>query len=334
MTRSVQCLVRNQSTVVADALGHILERPVYYVLDPPDGVTADSIVDYCPSLLAENPDISVSCNNFPCAVPQPKPLNVLSNTSDSWTWPKLQAVNATPCSEQCSVGRVFPSITCRNQQGQPLPWTSCGVSSQYALALNTSAPCNTAPCLVYYYATSDVRPCVMTPSSCPISSSHSASQLLALSHGADGHNTSLWQGTKSRIAQCSIFATGKAIFDAFCYNILLEPPPLVQICNSKPCVTYTLFVGPWSECSASCGVGVMRRPVACTASIVNPIGGFTVYDAPLTKCVVNATDIPLSETPCESSETCQQACDEESDCFGGASMCVMIALPGSLQCFV
>ncbi|KAL3685630.1 hypothetical protein R1sor_003652 [Riccia sorocarpa] len=77
------------------------------------------------------------------------------------------------------------------------------------------------------------------------------------------------------------------------WNCALIPVPTAyQVCNLVACSNYTIFEGPWGECSRSCGGGVQSRHVICMDSLGNTAhpdrcGGEAEFDK-LQSCNVQA----------------------------------------------
>uniref|UniRef100_A0A8D0G8S9 Papilin n=1 Tax=Sphenodon punctatus TaxID=8508 RepID=A0A8D0G8S9_SPHPU len=70
-------------------------------------------------------------------------------------------------------------------------------------------------------------------------------------------------GTQTRSVYCISYngqGSQGAVNDAECVA-LAERPHSTQACNMRQCATWSM--GPWSECSSSCGEGVQTRTVIC-----------------------------------------------------------------------
>ncbi|XP_056099929.1 thrombospondin type-1 domain-containing protein 4-like [Rhinichthys klamathensis goyatoka] len=71
-----------------------------------------------------------------------------------------------------------------------------------------------------------------------------------------------------------------------------ERPGETQSCNSGPCESHTEWVtGPWTQCSAECGVGSQHRAVVC---LMSSDEGFSVM--PAFEC--SSLDRPISQKNC------------------------------------
>ena len=64
---------------------------------------------------------------------------------------------------------------------------------------------------------------------------------------------------------------------------------LTQACNSRPCETFAVVVGAWSQCDATCGGGVRTRNFGCVSSLG--------YSAAAVKCTeaMKANSLPSFE---------------------------------------
>lgn len=81
-------------------------------------------------------------------------------------------------------------------------------------------------------------------------------------------------GTQSRSVYCVSYDGRSAqtvVSDAEC-AAFSEKPHSQQACSLRSCATWS--IGPWSECSASCGEGVQERTVSCIAETGTPIQAF------------------------------------------------------------
>ncbi|XP_069481103.1 ADAMTS-like protein 3 isoform X2 [Ambystoma mexicanum] len=68
-------------------------------------------------------------------------------------------------------------------------------------------------------------------------------------------------GTQDAIAMCLHTQTKQAANDSDC-DMAKRPPAMTQACNVKPCLP-RWHTDPWSQCSATCGVGIQTRNVHC-----------------------------------------------------------------------
>nr|XP_057923011.1 ADAMTS-like protein 1 isoform X1 [Doryrhamphus excisus] len=70
-------------------------------------------------------------------------------------------------------------------------------------------------------------------------------------------------GVQEAVVICMNKQTKEAASDQSLCVSARRPPPLLQDCKTQPCPP-RWETGQWSSCSASCGVGLMSRTVACT----------------------------------------------------------------------
>ncbi|XP_069065025.1 papilin isoform X2 [Pleurodeles waltl] len=81
-------------------------------------------------------------------------------------------------------------------------------------------------------------------------------------------------GTQSRSVYCVSYDGRSAqtvVSDAEC-AAFSEKPHSQQACSLRSCATWS--IGPWSECSSSCGEGVQERTVSCRTETGAPVQDF------------------------------------------------------------
>ncbi|XP_066491516.1 ADAMTS-like protein 3 [Tiliqua scincoides] len=78
-------------------------------------------------------------------------------------------------------------------------------------------------------------------------------------------------GTQEAIAVCRHEQTKQTVNDTLC-DSTKRPPAMTRVCNTRLCPP-RWQVGPWRQCSATCGVGIQTREAHCQlsgGSIVTP----------------------------------------------------------------
>ncbi|XP_054858272.1 ADAMTS-like protein 3 [Eublepharis macularius] len=68
-------------------------------------------------------------------------------------------------------------------------------------------------------------------------------------------------GTQEAIAVCIHEQTKQAVNNSLC-DSSRKPPAMTRVCNTRDCPP-RWQVGPWRQCSATCGVGIQTREVQC-----------------------------------------------------------------------
>uniref|UniRef100_A0A670Y9S1 ADAMTS like 3 n=1 Tax=Pseudonaja textilis TaxID=8673 RepID=A0A670Y9S1_PSETE len=68
-------------------------------------------------------------------------------------------------------------------------------------------------------------------------------------------------GTQEAIAVCLHEETKQTVNDSLC-DSSKRPPPMSHVCNTRLCPP-RWQVGPWRQCTATCGVGIQTREVHC-----------------------------------------------------------------------
>ncbi|XP_070618877.1 ADAMTS-like protein 3 [Erythrolamprus reginae] len=68
-------------------------------------------------------------------------------------------------------------------------------------------------------------------------------------------------GTQEAIAVCLHEETKQTVNDSLCDHSK-RPPPMSRVCNTRLCPP-RWQVGPWRQCTATCGIGIQTREVHC-----------------------------------------------------------------------
>ncbi|XP_041074069.1 ADAMTS-like protein 3 isoform X2 [Polyodon spathula] len=157
----------------------------------------------------------------------------------------------SPCSVTCGPGRQTRQVTCRvllsfSQTEAELPDDECEDSKP-----PTERGCNLGPC--------DGDPAVYQPS-IPL---YDDEELCDWEYeGFTSCSASCAGGKQEAVVVCLNKQERKAVGDALCDGSS-RPPEMIRICNPEPCPA-RWEVTSWSQCSASCGVGIKTRNVYCT----------------------------------------------------------------------
>ncbi|XP_075064006.1 ADAMTS-like protein 3 [Mixophyes fleayi] len=70
-------------------------------------------------------------------------------------------------------------------------------------------------------------------------------------------------GRQEAIAACLHIQTKRAVNNSLC-DVSMRPPAMTRVCNTKLCPP-RWQTGSWSQCSATCGVGIQTRDVHCSS---------------------------------------------------------------------
>ncbi|XP_063227161.1 A disintegrin and metalloproteinase with thrombospondin motifs 2-like [Bacillus rossius redtenbacheri] len=154
-----------------------------------------------------------------------------------------------PCSRSCGGGRRQRTAACRDTHtGRLAPRGRCSLLTKPAPA---AARCNTFSCEFHW------RPGPWEHCSATCGSRGSQSREVFCVHGpastSPGENPEPWRGA----ADPRLCAAAPR-------------PPAERPCNREPCPVRWL-PGEWSQCSASCGVGVEMREFRCPAPRGEPL---------------------------------------------------------------
>lgn len=228
MTRSFECYIRNESSLVVDASGRQVFAPVWYLAQPPPGVDPNNLLAYCPAPITANPIVSLPCNLFPCSLAGASP----ASQKDVAALPTALSWNSSVCTEECGSGLRYPTIGCRQPNGLPSFHSVCNEATALTVSSRVPAVCNTTRCMEYHYETTEYGSC---DSNC---SAVVAAPALAVSSHV---------GFKTRTATCVLTEDGKVLYDTYCYGILINKPITTVSCDSRPCLTYSLKVFPSLE---------------------------------------------------------------------------------------
>ncbi|XP_077919654.1 A disintegrin and metalloproteinase with thrombospondin motifs 18 [Halichoerus grypus] len=147
----------------------------------------------------------------------------------SHAWTTVQS----PCSLSCGAGYISVKAICLRDQNTQVSSSFCNARTKPATAPKI---CNAFPCPAYW-----------KPGEWSVCSQSCAG------------------GQQSRKIQCvqkKPFQKEEAVLHSLCP---VSTPTQVQACNSHACPP-EWSLGPWSQCSKSCGRGVRKREVLCQSS--------------------------------------------------------------------
>ncbi len=254
----------------------------------------------CPAnCVAANQTRTVSCSstvggNLPlsfCTVPAGLDVARSRRCPSNCLFQVLRG-NWSECSSLCGPGKQFRTVYCVSRTGREgVPPALCGNGSVPAGGLEVRD-------CVGGEASGDPALCV--PVELRVSAWSACSGLCMSIQQAPPQST--------REAQCFNRSSGLVVPTAVCAAAGYALPVLSRECNTEPCAVPTYQTGPWGVCSASCGLGVQLRSVACEDGRGQVTAG----------CPLPA---PVSQQPCFVRGACR--CVADSNCpFAGNASCV------------
>lgn len=139
-------------------------------------------------------------------------------------------------------------------------------------------------------------------------------------------------GVSTRELACYVGGERQVTLDA-CAN--LDKPPTRAPCNRGSCALvrtgvfmddephnarHVFVLGPWSECSASCGGGVARRTVTCVAALADGtssihLGGVPVPDSQCIQDLPAGLSVPSRVVSCGMAPCQDSPCSGDLDCL-------------------
>ncbi|MFT7797234.1 ADAMTS-like protein 3 isoform X1 [Arapaima gigas] len=148
-----------------------------------------------------------------------------------------------PCSATCGSGWQKRRVKCRilltfTQTEVDLPDEEC----------REERPLAERPC--------QLRSCI------GISGPHHSEQHYGWEHvGFTACSSTCAAGTQETMVRCLTKETHKIVDESFCSRFR-RPPAAIRVCNPHPCPP-RWESGPWTQCTATCGVGIQTRSVHC-----------------------------------------------------------------------
>ncbi|XP_026540931.1 A disintegrin and metalloproteinase with thrombospondin motifs 2 [Notechis scutatus] len=171
----------------------------------------------------------------------------------------------TQCSKPCGGGYQFTKYGCRRKNDLKM------IRRSYCESISKPRPirrmCNLQECSQPTWVTGDWEPC-------------------SKSCGKTGY-----QVRSVRCIQTLHDNTSRSVHTKYCSS---DRPEGKRVCNRELCPAQW-WIGPWSQCSVTCGNGTQERPVLCTTR--ENITGFCKEDRPettrlcrLPSCSKNSSD--------------------------------------------
>ncbi|XP_058011738.1 ADAMTS-like protein 3 isoform X4 [Ahaetulla prasina] len=158
----------------------------------------------------------------------------------------------SPCSASCGHGTQMRDVKCRiyltfTQAEVELPDEECEEPKPL-----TERSCHLEPC--------DADP---VPYTLPFPPSEEAGNVFYDWEyiGFTPCSATCLGGTQEAIAVCLHEETKQTVNDSLC-DSSKRPPPMSHVCNTRLCPP-RWQVGPWRQCTATCGVGIQTREVYC-----------------------------------------------------------------------
>uniref|UniRef100_A0A8R1E1V1 Ig-like domain-containing protein n=1 Tax=Caenorhabditis japonica TaxID=281687 RepID=A0A8R1E1V1_CAEJA len=173
-----------------------------------------------------------------------------SMDSNDWQAPRLVTGEWSACSSTCGTGVMSRTVECVavnpiSSAPIKLPMSECQDQEQPKL-----------------FESCEVR-------SCPLQEDAKLSEDEAPHQWRYGDWTqcsaSCLGGKQKAALKCIQVSTGKSVQWSQC-DARRRPPEKSRLCNQHPCPPFWL-TSPYSECSASCGTGTLRRTAKCAQTV-------------------------------------------------------------------
>ncbi|XP_035272367.1 ADAMTS-like protein 3 isoform X1 [Anguilla anguilla] len=165
----------------------------------------------------------------------------------------------SPCSATCGPGHQSREVKCRvlltfSQTEVDLPDEECGAERPLSERACTPRPCGGAPAL---------RP--------PLGPERQGEQRYSWEYaGFTACSASCASGKQEAAVKCLDSERREEVDGGLC-DQSSRLPTMMRICNSHPCPPRWEFT-PWTQCSATCGVGIQTRSVFCTQLLSFDLG--------------------------------------------------------------
>ncbi|KAM6426745.1 ADAMTS-like protein 3 isoform 2-T4 [Liasis olivaceus] len=173
----------------------------------------------------------------------------------------------SPCSASCGHGTQMRDVKCRiyltfTQAEVELPDDECEGPKPLA-----EQSCHLEPC--------DGDPIPYTP---PFSHTEDAGDVFYDWEyiGFTPCSATCVGGTQEAIAVCLHEETKQTVNDSLC-DSSKKPPPMSRVCNTRLCHP-RWQVGPWTQCTATCGIGIQTREVHCQQPEGSVVGSESCKD--------------------------------------------------------
>ncbi|KAM6426747.1 ADAMTS-like protein 3 isoform 4-T6 [Liasis olivaceus] len=203
----------------------------------------------------------------------------------------------SPCSASCGHGTQMRDVKCRiyltfTQAEVELPDDECEGPKPLA-----EQSCHLEPC--------DGDPIPYTP---PFSHTEDAGDVFYDWEyiGFTPCSATCVGGTQEAIAVCLHEETKQTVNDSLC-DSSKKPPPMSRVCNTRLCHP-RWQVGPWTQCTATCGIGIQTREVHCQQPEGSVVGSESCKDPkPHSFQACNQLDCP-PHWHVEEWQQCSQTC--------------------------
>jgi len=203
----------------------------------------------CVAMVGEKPISTRACNTDRCVAVHWQPS----------VW--------SDCSVSCGGGFQTRTLSCRTEDGHEAPLSRC-VSDATNPKPNTKQPCNSSPCVAYYWAVGEFGAC----------------------------STLCGGGTQDRKISCMMSpapvvpgSSADVVDDSYCVKYAGKRADTTQSCNSQPCLNAAWEVGTFESAESRFVGDLITRSVDC----VSKSNGQAVSEK---ACLVNAPKPSATKT--------------------------------------